>query len=144
VLRSRPIVLFCWMFGVGMIAAFLAVAASGPGPDPGPADYVVTLVVGAVLSLPFLRATRMKVVLNDQGVTVFRILSTESIPWSELSDVSVDYGGLRLLRVDHQVVTAASMGKPNWATWLHRRVTADERVEIIRHEMLRHRPGHGS
>jgi hypothetical protein len=32
------------------------------------------------------------------------------------------------------------MGKPNWATWFHRQVAADERVDVIRQELSQRRP----
>jgi hypothetical protein len=41
------------------------------------------------------------------------------------------HGSLRLRRSDRSVVTAGSVGKPNWANWFHRRIAADGRVDLI-------------
>jgi hypothetical protein len=111
---------------------FGATAISGPGPNPGPVDYIGTAVFGIVLGLGFLRGTRMRVELDDEGVTVFNYFSTRRVDRGALVDASADYGGLRLICADASVVTAATLGKPNWATWLHRRTQADERVDVVR------------
>jgi Bacterial PH domain len=140
VLRAWFVVALCWVGAIGSLVAFGAIAISGPGPNPGPIDYLTTIAFGVISSLLFLRATRMRVEVDDHGVTVCRIFTTVSIPWDELADVSVDYGGLRLMRSDGTVVTAGSMGKPSWASWFHRGDAADERVDLITYEMARHRP----
>ena len=111
----------------------MAIVLSASVRDPGPTAGV--LLFGVVISLGFLRSTRVRVVLDDRGVTVYRLVTTEFVPWSDLAAVNVDYGGLRLLRSDGGTVTAASMGKPNWATWLNRRVAPDDWVDVIRGEM---------
>ena len=135
-MRSRPLIAFCWCASAYLLISFTGLAISGPGPNPGPIDYIGTAIFGLVLSLGFLRATRMRIELSDRGVTVFGFVRTTFMPWSELADVSADYGGLRLVRIDGVVVTAGSLGKPNWATWLRRRTAADRRVDVIRERML--------
>jgi Bacterial PH domain len=109
VLRPRSLVAFCWIAAVGCLAVFGAIALSGPGPDSGPIDYIGTAAFGIIASLVFLRATRVRVELDDRGITVFRVFTTEFLLWSDLADVSADYGGLRLVRNDGHVVTAGSM-----------------------------------
>jgi hypothetical protein len=141
VLRARSLVAFGWVATAGCIVAFLALAISGPGPNPDAGDRIGTLVLGIALSLGFSRGTRMRVVMNDSGVTVYHLFRTESVPWVDLADADVDYGGLRLIRTDGQVLTARSMGKPNWATWMGRTVPADDRAEMVRQEIARRR-GH--
>jgi hypothetical protein len=144
VLRPRWLVAFCWLAAVGFLALSGAVTASGPGPDPGPIDYIGTAAFGIVVSLVFLRAARMRVELDDRGVTVFGLFTTKFLPWSELAGVSADYGGLRLVRTDGNVVTAGTMGKPNWATWLHREAPADEWVATISYQLSMRRPNTGA
>ena len=144
VLRSRWLVAFCWIAAVGFLVLSGAVTASGPGPDPGPIDYIGTAAFGIVVSLVFLRAARMRVELDDRGITVFGLFTTKFLPWSELAGVSADYGGLRLIRTDGTVVTAGSMGKPNWATWLHREAPADGWVAVITYQLSKHRPNTGA
>jgi hypothetical protein len=139
VLRSRVLIAFCWGAAVGFFALFTATALSGPGPEPGPIDYIGTFVFGCLISLGFLRATRLRVEIEDRGITVFHLMRTQSVSWSELGSVSVDYHGLRLARTDGSVVTVGHLGKPNWAIWLRRRVAADERVAVIQREHAKHR-----
>ena len=58
------------------------------------------------------RATRMRIEMTDAGVAVHKLLGTERVAWQDVNEVSADYYGLHITRVDGQVVTAASMGRP--------------------------------
>jgi hypothetical protein len=111
ILRARWLVAACWIAAVVFLLLFVAIAVAGSGPDPGPVDYLGTVTLGVIVSLVCLRATRMRVELNDRGITVFHWFTTEFVPWVDVADVSVDYGGLQLIRTDGDVVTAGSMGK---------------------------------
>lgn len=144
VLRPISIVVFCSLAAVVSLVGFIALGASGPGPDPSVGDYIGPADFGVALFVLFARATRMRAQLDDVGVTVFGYFTTRLVSWSQLADVSADYGGLRLWCTNGDVVTVATMGKPNWSTWTHRRVRADDRVDLIEAEMMKRRADLGS
>src|SRR6266545_4768251 len=110
VLRSRGMHVLIWVGVVASIVGFTAATVSGPGPNPGLADYVGMAVFGAAVTLLFLRATRMRVELADGGVTVYRLFTTRRVTWQDISDVRVDYYGLHIVCRDGAVVSAGSMG----------------------------------
>jgi hypothetical protein len=132
-----------WVGAVGSVVVLSATAIGGPGPHPTAVDYVGTSVFGLLMGLGFVRGVRMRVELDEAGVTAYNYVTTRRVPWHELAAVDADYVGLRLVRNDGSVVTATGVGKPNWATWLHRRVLADDAVDRIRLELARREPdGH--
>jgi hypothetical protein len=73
----------------------------------------------------------MRVEMTDDGLDVYKLFGSERIAWENIRAVSADYYGLRIARGDGQVVTVGSMGKPNWASWLGRDVSADRWVRRI-------------
>lgn len=137
VLRSRGYILFAWACAAGSLLLFGSTTAMGPGPDPGPVDYIGTSAFGMIMSLGFLRATRCRVELTEAGVTIFNYMATYRIEWKDLQDASVDYYGLHLRQVDGTVITVGSLGKTNWSTWFRRRTAADDRVDLIQRELRR-------
>lgn len=135
--RSTILVAFMWLAAAGSIVIFGATAFSGPGPDPGPVDYVGTLLFGVVMAAGFLRGTRMRIEVAQDGVTVFNYLSTRRVAWEDVVDVTADYYGLRLVLANGEVVTASGIAKPNWAVWLRRRTKVDDVVDVIREYVAR-------
>ena len=127
-----------WVVGVGLFLMFGFVALSGPGPDPGLSDYVVTMVFGVVGALALFRATRMRMELDDDGATVVGYFRTRRIAWKDVARVEVDYRGLRLVATDGRVLTAVCLGKSNWSRWLHVETLADRATERVRWEVQRH------
>ena len=135
--RSIPLTVFTWLAAAASILGFGSTAVSGPGPDPGPVDYVGTVLFGVVMAVGFVRGTRMRIEVAEDGVTVFNYLSTRRVAWGDIVIVTVDYYGLRLALADGEVVTASGLAKPNWARWLRRRTKVDDAAEVIREEVAR-------
>lgn len=106
------------------------------GSDTDLSDHIGTSIYFGIGALGFARASRMRVELSDDGLTVFKLFTTKFVSWSDLASVSADYHGMRLLRTDGVTVTAGSLGKSNWSKWDDRRVEADHRVDIVRERLL--------
>ncbi len=85
----------------------------------------------------FVRGTRMRIEIADDGVTVFNYIGTRRVAWTEITEVTADYYGLRLLLANGQIVTASGLAKPNWAAWLNRRTKVDDVADLIRAEVER-------
>lgn len=137
--RSTPLVAFLLLAAVGSILGFGVTAASGPGPDPGPLDYIGTALYGIAFAAGFLRGTRMRVEVAEEGITIFNYLSTRRAAWEEIVAVTADYYGLRVVLANHEVITASGLARPNWAAWLRRRTKVDDVVEVIQEELARRR-----
>lgn len=127
VLRSDALVNCCWVAVVAWIVLTPILAFTAP--DLGSA--IAIGVIGLVSALGFYRGTRMRVEMTDDGLEVHKLFGTEFVAWQDISDVTVDYGGLHIEQDDGQVVTAGSMGKPNWASWAGKDVAADRRARQI-------------
>jgi hypothetical protein len=121
VLRNEALVNGCWLGLVVSIVLTPILAATSP--DLG--AMIALGVIGVVSALGFYRGTRVRVEMTEKGLDVHKLFGTERVVWHDVSDVSVDYYGLHIKRVDGQVVTAGSMGKPNRAAWLRKEVSAD-------------------
>ncbi len=130
---------FCIAAAVGVPAIFLSSVISGPAPQP--MEILITGAIGLAFAAAFLRATRMRVEFDPDGLMVFDYIATRHMGWDELADVTADYGGLNLIRHDGSFMTASSLGKPNWAAWTGTRTVADERVDMIKRELARFKSG---
>jgi hypothetical protein len=114
VLRNEALVNGCW-FGL-VVSIVLTPILAATSPDLG--SIIAIGAIGVVSAQGFYRGTRMRVEMTEAGLDVHKLFGTERVMWHDVSDVSVDYYGLHIKRVDGQVVTAGSMGKPNCAAWL--------------------------
>jgi hypothetical protein len=139
VLRSCALFYASWVAAIGVGLLFGATTIGGPGPDPRVDDYIASAALGLPFMLGFYRATRLRLELTDDGVTMFRLFTTTRVAWLDISDISVDYYGLHVRRTDGAVVTAGFLGKPNWATWLGRRSRGDEVAELLAARVLAER-----
>jgi hypothetical protein len=129
VLRNKALILACWAAVVcAVVMTPVAVATTS---HRTVVDYVVLSAMGVASAAVFHRATRMRIELTSDGLDVYKLVTTEHIVWKEIAEVSVDYYGLHLVLADRQIVTAGSMGKPNWATWLRREAAADRWARCI-------------
>jgi hypothetical protein len=116
VLRNKPLYWSNWFAALASIALFVAGVAAPPGEQTlgdQLAFGLVTLGAAAV----FVRVTRMRLELTDPGVTVYKLLSTETVPWEDIADVTTDRSGLHIRTAGGSVVTAGTMGTSRWAAW---------------------------
>ena len=123
VLRNRAVVAFCWAaaaFFLVMIPVDLATTSHGTT-----GDFAALITFGLVAAAFFLRGTPARIELSNTGLDVYTLFTTRCVARADVSEVSVDYGGLHIVLRDGGVVTVATMGKPNWSTWLKREAAAD-------------------
>jgi len=76
----------------GFVAGMPIAVAADEGWPP------LLVAIGAVLGLPALvlvvRAARMRLAADDQGVTVANYWSTQRIPWAEIAMLTTDLGSI--------------------------------------------------
>lgn len=124
-----------------MMAVFfvlLFVADRGASPEGGSATelYLIALVTAVAL----LRATRLRVRIDDAGVTAYTLIRTRRVPWEDLAGVAADARGLVLLRVDGPPVLVQSLGETAPARILRPRTSGTAVAEAIDDERARHTP----
>lgn len=116
--RNLPLVVGCGVAGAAFAVLFLllVLADRGASPRGGSATelYVIALVLGAAL----LRATRLRVRVDDEGVTACTLVRTHRVPWSDLVGAVADRRGLVLLRAEAPPVLVQSLGQTALARWL--------------------------
>jgi hypothetical protein len=120
---------------IGFGVALLFMAADGPGPDPGPEDYVGAVILGVIFFAAFWRGSRMRLESSANGVTVVGYFSARSISWAEIAGFAVDYGGLHVILESGDVVTARMLGKANWQTWTGRRSRNEDTVDYLKDQL---------
>lgn len=135
--RNLPLVVACGIAGGAMAVLFvlLVVADRGASPRGGSATelYVIALVVAAVL----LRATRLRVRVDDAGVSAFTLVRTQRVPWEALSGVVADQRGLVLLRAEGPPVLVQSLGQTSLARFLRPHTGGAAVAEAIEEERSR-------
>src|SRR5262245_2870183 len=117
ILRNRPLYWSAWLAVAASIA--LLAASIAVRPDQALADHIALAALALGAAAVFLRATRLRVELTGRGATVHKLLSSRTIPWYDVEDVTADRLGLHIRATDGTVVTAASMGTSPWASWLN-------------------------
>ena len=103
------------------LAFSIVSAVQGPGPDPGPEDYVGMVIFGMLSFAGFWRASRMRLEASDTGVTVYGYFSDASASWSRIQGFEVSYNGLYVICSDDRYIRATGLGKSNWKAWAGRR-----------------------
>lgn len=135
--RNLPLVVGCGGAGaaVALLFLLLVLVDTGASPRGGSATelYVIALVLAAVL----LRATRLRVRVDDEGVTACTLVRTQRVPWSDLVGAVADRRGLVLLRAEGPPVLVQSLGQTALARWLRpgtqgRDVAAALEAEVAR------------
>ena len=130
VLRNRLVT------GVALLAAPVAAAtfpitlATRDSPS-STTDYVVLTAIGLVLATYFLSVARQRIEISERGLRAHTSVRTYWIPWDEIVWCSTGYWGLTIGLRDGRSIRVATLGKPNWSVWFHRRVVADEAVDYI-------------
>jgi hypothetical protein len=98
-----------------MTGMWITGIAEGPGPDPGADDYIALSVIWLVsITLVLYAAIRLRVVLSDDGVTVFGFGRRKSVAWNEVSRCWCEYSGLKIATMDGRIVSTAMFGRPKW------------------------------
>jgi hypothetical protein len=123
VLRNRAAVASCWAASAFFLVMIPVDVATSSHRTIG--DLASLTTIDAVAAAFFYRGTRTRIELGDSDLLVYTLFATRHIARVDVADVAVDYGGLHMGRRDGTVVTVATMGKPNWSTWLKREAAAD-------------------
>jgi hypothetical protein len=134
-IRARFYIALLWFSSITTPVALVAVAIAGPGPHPGSLDRIGAVAFGVAGGALFVRGTRMRLELDDAGITIYGYFLTRKVRWSDIAAVRADYGGLRVVTKDGEIVTAVSLGKSNWSSWLKVRTRADRIVDQLRDEI---------
>jgi hypothetical protein len=129
VLRREAFAIGCCVGVIAWVVLTPVFIATATNPSLG--SSIAIGVLGLVMVTWSYRATRMRIEMTDAGVAVHKLLGTERVAWQDVNEVSADYYGLHITRVDGQVVTAGSMGRPR-ATWFGKEAKADRWVRRIK------------
>ena len=138
-IRARWLRPACWTIAVASLIVFGIATANGPGPHPGLLDYVGTAASGVIFALAFLRGARLRIEVDQSGITIFNFWKTRVVQWDEIAECRADYYGIKILQADGTTTTASAIGKPNWSKWLHRSTRADEVAAWLQAEANRRR-----
>jgi hypothetical protein len=84
------------------------------------------VAIGAFAVLMW-RQSRLRIVANEECLTVVNYLSTSHLPWTSIDrfDSSTGYFGIRAIMKDGRIVSLNAVQKWNLAVWLHRLTRAD-------------------
>ena len=104
-------------------------------PPEGILDRYYAVAQGLILAASALRATRLRIELDEDGVTAFNFFSTMRISWTEIVDVRATYFGLAIALADGRTLTATAVPRPD-VSW---RTKADDVADYLRFEALRRR-----
>ena len=137
VFRPRGYVFLWRAMAIGFGLWMLLVAAEGPGPDPGPEDYIGAVVLAVLSFAGCWRASRMRLETSPAGVTVVGYFRARTIRWVEIAGFTVDYGGLHVVVKNDGVVTARMLGKANWQTWTRRRSRNEDTADHLADQLRR-------
>jgi hypothetical protein len=86
-------------------------------------DVVAAGAFAALMS----RQSRLRIVANEEDLTVVNYLSRFHLPWTSIArfDSSTGYFGIRAIMKDGRIVSLNAVQKWNLAVWLHRLTRAD-------------------
>lgn len=133
--RNLPLVIGCGFFGGAFVVLFLLLVFvdAGGSPSGGSATelYVISLLVGLAL----LRATRLRVRVDESGITACTLVRTHRLPWDELVGALADRRGLVLLPATGNAVMVQSLGQTTVARWLRSGLSGEEVAADINEEL---------
>jgi hypothetical protein len=107
-----------WAVMIGMVAV------NGPGPDPGPGDYIGTSIFGLLVAVAFWRAGRIRIEVDDSGVTVVSYFRTAHVAWTDIARFTADYF-FTVTRTDGSILRSAVLGKARWRLYADKRGPSD-------------------
>ncbi len=131
-LRYRYHYVLCWYFAV--FGTWLLFGELTVSPDRGLQHYwrigwSIIIIVGC------LRATRLRIEVDDEGIAAFNFFSTQRTRWSEIVNVSAQPFGLWISLKGGKFMTATAFAKPN----VPGRTKADRVAAQLTAEALRRR-----
>lgn len=103
-------------------------AASGPG------ARVALVALAVVGTAAYVRAATMRIVADDDGITVVRMFSTVHVPWDEVAGVAATYEGTTVLRTEGRPVTLHTISRSRAAVSRRQRGFADEVADLLDEE----------
>jgi hypothetical protein len=125
VLRNGKLIVACWVAViVALVGTPIQIATT---PHRTVDTYVALGVIGFGSAAGFCRATRLRIEMSESGLDVYKFFRTVHVPWRDVVGASADYYGLHIRLASGRTVTAASMGRPNWASWLRLKEVAPDR-----------------
>jgi hypothetical protein len=133
VYRPRLVFIVCSLVvavavvGLSLVTLGVAtVSLSRGSPDDAALWMFLALMEGGGAALLW-RQSRLRVVADDEGLTVVNYFSTHRLAWSEIErfDSSYGYFGILAVTKSGRVIRLNALQKSNLASWLNLRVRAD-------------------
>lgn len=129
--RNLPLVAFCAAAGGTFLVLFVLLLVAGPGRSPTGGSATELYLIGLVLGAALLRGARIRVRLDDHGVTAYSLLRTHRVPWDEVVGAAADSRGLVVLRAQGPAVLILSLGQTALAPRLRPAAQGDAIAEAI-------------
>lgn len=116
ILRGGWVSQVCLWYFILFTCYLIYGTASMPGYDPVSRTFSVAGWLAMLLAM--LRATRFRVVVDDDGLDVFNFFSPKHIAWSEILHATAGFYGLRLSLTSGETVTALGITRQGipWET----------------------------
>jgi hypothetical protein len=86
----------------------------------------------------FWRALLVRIIADDNGLTVVNYAKTLHLPWADIRSFEVGggYWGIGARLGNGQLITLNAVQKANAARWLHRRTRADRVIDELNSLLL--------
>jgi PH (Pleckstrin Homology) domain-containing protein len=117
------------------------VAAPGQGGDGRAWLYVgIAVVICALVAVVCVRATRVRLVVDAQGVKVVNLTNSSVVPWQAIEHFKVaGPAGILVVRRDGRRVASQVAGKSAVAMLLNKETRADQIVAQLNEDLWRYR-----
>ncbi len=109
--RNLPLVAACAAAGAGFVVLFLLLVLADRGASPRGGSATELYVIALVVAIVLLRGTRLRVRVDEVGVTAFTLVRTQRVGWDDLAGAVADRRGLVLLRASGPPVLVQSLGR---------------------------------
>ncbi|HXH56499.1 PH domain-containing protein [Iamia sp.] len=129
--RNVALVAFCGAAGCAFLVLFVLLLVADPGRSPSGGSATELYLIGLGLGAVLLRGARIRVRLDDGGVTVYSLLRTHRVPWDQVVGAVADSRGLVVLRAEGRAVLVQSLGQTALASRLRPAAQGDAIAEAI-------------
>ncbi|CAN5492652.1 hypothetical protein BH24ACT4_BH24ACT4_17760 [soil metagenome] len=135
--RNLPLVAASGILGGVFVVLFVLLAVGDAGASPSGGSATELYLISAVVALVLLRGARLRVRVDDGGVTAYSLVRTHRIPWEELVGAVADAKGLVLLPATGAPVLVQSLGQTALARWLRPRTQGTDVADALNEERER-------
>ena len=124
--------------GLSLVSAGASAVSLFRGSPDEAADWIITALINGVIAGLLWRQSRLRVIADDEGLTVVNYFSTHRLAWSEIERFDSRYGyyGIRAITKSGRVIRLNALQKSNLATWLNLRVRTDNIASELNAQLL--------